>query len=69
MDDVRAVLDAAGSDRAALFGASEGGNLSVLFAATYPARVRALVLLAAFAKRVWSPDYPWAPTAGWTETV
>ena len=41
MDDVRAVLDAAGSDRAALFGASEGGNLSVLFAATYPARVRA----------------------------
>ena len=63
MDDVRAVLDAAGSERAALFGASEGGNLSVLFAATYPARVRALVLLAAFAKRVWSPDYPWAPTS------
>ena len=62
MDDVRAVLDAAGSERAALFGASEGGNLSVLFAATYPARVRALVLLGAFAKRVWSADYPWAPT-------
>ena len=62
MDDVRAVLDAVGAERAALFGASEGGNLSVLFAATYPSRVRALVLLAAFAKRIWSPDYPWAPT-------
>jgi class 3 adenylate cyclase len=62
MDDVRAVLEAAGSTRAAVFGASEGGNLSVLFAATYPERVRALVLAASFAKRVWSPDYPWAPT-------
>jgi len=62
MDDVRAVLDAAGSERAAVFAASEGGNLSVLFTATYPARVRALVLAAVYAKRVWSPDYPWAPT-------
>jgi class 3 adenylate cyclase len=63
MDDVRAVLEAAGSERAAVFGASEGGNLSVLFAATYPERVRALVLLAVYAKRLRSPDYPWAPTA------
>ena len=62
MDDVRAVLDAAGSASAAVFGASEGGNLSMLFAATYPERVRALVLAAVFAKRIWSPDYPWAPT-------
>ena len=62
MDDVRAVLDAAGSENAAVFGASEGGNLSILFAATYPARVRALVLAAIYAKRLWSPDYPWAPT-------
>jgi pimeloyl-ACP methyl ester carboxylesterase len=62
MDDVRAVLDAAGSTSAAILGASEGGNLSVLFAATHPERVRALVLAASFAKRVWSPDYPWAPT-------
>ena len=62
MDDVRAVLDAAGSTSAAVFGASEGGNLSILFAATYPERVRALVLAASYAKRVWSPDYPWAPT-------
>src|SRR3954468_20206202 len=62
MDDVRAVLQAAGSTSAAVFGASEGGNLCILFAATYPERVRALVLAATFAKRIWSPDYPWAPT-------
>ena len=62
MDDVRAVLDATGSERAAVVGASEGGNLSVLFAATYPERVRAVVLVAVYAKRIWSPDYPWAPT-------
>jgi pimeloyl-ACP methyl ester carboxylesterase len=62
MDDVRAVLEAAGSERAAVLGASEGGNLSILFAATYPERVRALVLAAIYAKRIWSPDYPWAPT-------
>jgi class 3 adenylate cyclase len=62
MDDVRAVLDDAGSERAAVFGVSEGGNLSILFAATYPERVRALVLGAVYARRLWSPDYPWAPT-------
>jgi class 3 adenylate cyclase len=62
MDDVRAVLQAAGSQRAAVFGASEGGNLSILFAATYPERVRALVLAGTYVKRRWSPDYPWAPT-------
>jgi pimeloyl-ACP methyl ester carboxylesterase len=62
MDDVRAVLDATGSERAAVFGASEGGNLSILFAATHPERVHALVLQAVYAKRLWSPDYPWAPS-------
>ena len=62
MDDVRAVLDAVGSERAALFGFSEGGLMSVLFAATYPERTTALVLFGVFAKRIWSPDYPWAPT-------
>jgi len=62
MDDVRAVLDAVGSERAAIVGASEGGNLSILFAATHPERVHALVLVAVYAKRLWSPDYPWAPT-------
>jgi class 3 adenylate cyclase len=63
MDDLRAVMDAAGSERAALFGFSEGGNLSALFAATYPQRTIALILFGTFAKRIRSPDYPWAPTA------
>ena len=58
MDDVRAVMDAAGSARAAIFGMSEGGPMSLLFAATYPERATALVLYGAFAKRLWSPDYP-----------
>ncbi|MBL0141851.1 MAG: adenylate/guanylate cyclase domain-containing protein [Betaproteobacteria bacterium] len=62
MDDLRAVMDAVGSRRAALFGYSEGGNMSVLFAATYPERTVALVTFSCFAKRIWSPDYPWAPT-------
>ena len=62
MDDLRAVMDAVGSERAAVFGVSEGGNLCALFAATYPERTTALVMFGAFAKRIWSPDYPWAPT-------
>ena len=62
MDDVRAVMDAAGSERAALFGVSEGGPMSVLFATTYPERVSALVLYGTYAKRVRAADYPWAPT-------
>jgi class 3 adenylate cyclase len=62
MDDVRAVLDAVGSERAALFGYSEGGPMSILFAATYPERTRALVLYGTYAKRLWSDDYPWAAT-------
>jgi pimeloyl-ACP methyl ester carboxylesterase len=61
MDDVRAVLDAVECRQAALFGFSEGGLMSVLFAATYPERITVLVLYGVFAKRVWSPDYPWAP--------
>jgi class 3 adenylate cyclase len=62
MDDVRAVMDAAGSEQAALFGISEGGPMCILFAATYPDRTVALVTCGTYAKRVWSPDYPWAPT-------
>src|SRR6266542_4107981 len=62
MDDVRAVMDAVGSERAAVFGFSEGGVMSALFAATYPERTTALALYGTFAKRIWSPDYPWAPT-------
>ena len=61
MDDVRAVLDAVGSERAALLGHSEGGSMSMLFAATSPERVSALVLVGVFAKRIRSDDYPWAP--------
>jgi pimeloyl-ACP methyl ester carboxylesterase len=63
MDDVRAVLDAVDCEQAAVFGFSEGGLMSVLFAATYPDRTTALVLYGVFAKRIWSPDYPWAPKA------
>jgi pimeloyl-ACP methyl ester carboxylesterase len=61
MDDVRAVLDAVGSQQTAVFGFSEGGLMSMLFAATYPERTAALALYGVFAKRSWSPDYPWAP--------
>ena len=49
MDDVRAVMDAAGSERAAVFGISEGGAMSMLFAATYPERTQALVLCGTYA--------------------
>lgn len=62
MDDVRAVLEAVGSKRAAVFGVSEGGNIAVTFAAMYPERTAALVTFGIFAKRLWSRDYPWAPT-------
>jgi class 3 adenylate cyclase len=62
MEDVQAVMDAAGSDRATLLGTSEGGNMSALFAATYPERTAALVLYGCFAKGLWAPDYPWAAT-------
>ena len=56
MDDVRAVMDAAGSERAALLGVSEGGPLSSLFAATYPERTAALVLYGTFARTGRRPD-------------
>ena len=62
MDDVRAVMEAAGSERAALVGVSEGGPMSALFAATYPERTAALVMIGTYAKRVRDDDYPWAPT-------
>jgi class 3 adenylate cyclase len=62
MDDVRAVMDAVGSGRAALLGHSEGGNMCVLFTATYPERTTALILVGCYAKRIRSDDYPWAPT-------
>lgn len=60
MDDVRAVMDAAGSERAALLGMSEGATMCLLFAATYPERTSALVLWGAMARSTAAPDYPWA---------
>jgi class 3 adenylate cyclase len=62
MDDIRAVMDAAGSHRAAMFGLSEGGPLATLFAATYPTRTAALIMYGAYAKWIRTDDYPWAPT-------
>jgi pimeloyl-ACP methyl ester carboxylesterase len=58
MDDVRAVMDAAGSDTAAIFGGARGGAMTLLFAATYPERTRALILYAPFAKTLRAPDWP-----------
>lgn len=62
MDDVRAVMDAAGCERAALVGWSEGVGMSALFAATYPDRTWGLVLYGGFARELRAPDYPWGPT-------
>ncbi len=63
MDDVRAVMDAAGSKKAALFGISEGGPMCILFAATYPDMAAALVLYGTFARGLYDPEYPWGPTS------
>ncbi|MEQ9438019.1 MAG: alpha/beta fold hydrolase [Cyclobacteriaceae bacterium] len=62
MDDIRAVMDAVGSESAVLFGHSEGGAVSALFAATYPNRTISLITFGIFAKRKYAPEYPWAPT-------
>ena len=62
MDDVRAVMDAVGSERAALCGVSEGGPMCSLFAATYPEKTSALVMIGTYAKRVRDEEYPWGPT-------
>lgn len=59
MDDLNAVLDAAGSERTALFGFNESGPLCALYAATFPQRVSHLILYATFATTMWQPDYPW----------
>lgn len=60
MDDVRTVMDAAGSERAAVFGISEGAPMALLFAATYPERVSTLVLHGGMARTVEDTDYPYA---------
>jgi class 3 adenylate cyclase/pimeloyl-ACP methyl ester carboxylesterase len=63
MHDVSAILDEVGSERAALFGVSEGGPMSLLYAASYPERTSALILYGTYAKHSWAPDYP----CGWTD--
>jgi class 3 adenylate cyclase len=63
MDDIRAVMDDAGSDRAVLFTGSSATGIGVLFAATYPERSAGLVLVDPRARGIRAPDYPWAPTA------
>src|SRR5439155_8844102 len=59
MDDVRAVMDAAASETAALMGSSEGGPMSMVFAATYPQRTRALILCGTEVKEEKTDDWPW----------
>ncbi len=59
MDDVRAVMDAAGSRRAAFYGLSEGAAMSILFAATYPERVAALIVRSCSPRTMWAPEFPW----------
>jgi class 3 adenylate cyclase len=70
MDDVRAVMDAVGSDRAVLWSGMEGSRTTTLFAATYPERTVALVALNPSVKGRPTADYPWAPSdAAWRETL
>ena len=63
MDDLRAVMDEVGSRSATIFGHSEGGAMSIFFAAVHPNRTDRLILTGAYAKRTRTDDYPWAPTA------
>src|SRR6202035_5443252 len=73
MHDVQAILDEIGSERAVLFGVSEGGPMSLLYAATYPERTAALVLYGSYARRAWAADHPFgvssARVQGLLETV
>ncbi|MEO1614416.1 MAG: alpha/beta fold hydrolase [Planctomycetota bacterium] len=61
MDDVRAVMEAAGSNQAVLCGVSEGGPLCALFAATFPEKTIALTMIGSYSRRLWAEDYPWGP--------
>ena len=62
MEDLRAVMQAAGSERAVLFGVSEGGPMATLFAATYPDKTLGLIMFGSYARRLRDHDYPWCPT-------
>ena len=61
MDDIRAVMDAVGSERAAILGVSEGGTLGMSFAHSHPERAQSLILYGSWARRIAGPDYPWGP--------
>jgi pimeloyl-ACP methyl ester carboxylesterase len=61
-DDIRAVMDDVGIERAHIFGVSEGGSMACLFAATYPQRVNSLLVWGAQARWIASPDHPWGQT-------
>ncbi len=70
IDDVRAVLDAVGSPRAAVMGVSEGGPMSLLFAASNPSRVAAVVVYASLPRFAWAPDFPWGlPLDEWNREL
>lgn len=69
MDDVRAVMDAAGSERAAIYGVSEGGSMAALFAATHPDRTIALVLFGTFPRTLAAPDWPGIPPEVFEATI
>jgi pimeloyl-ACP methyl ester carboxylesterase/DNA-binding CsgD family transcriptional regulator len=73
MDDIRAVMEAAGSRQAAIFGVSEGGTLGLLFALTHPEMTRALILYGSWARRLQAPDYAWGlaedEVEGFVETM
>jgi len=67
MDDVRAVMETVGCQRAALLGVSEGGSMTALFSATYPERTSALILYGSVVRTAWAPDYPWGVKPAETE--
>jgi pimeloyl-ACP methyl ester carboxylesterase len=69
MDDVRAVMDAAGLERAVILGTSEGAPMSALFAATHPDRTEALIMCDGYARRLYAPDHPWGPTPEQYEAI
>jgi class 3 adenylate cyclase/pimeloyl-ACP methyl ester carboxylesterase len=68
-DDIRAVMDSVGTERAAILGFSEGGSMALMFGAMYPARTQALVIVGCQARWTQTADYPWGPTADEQEAV